>query len=740
MMLFARPSLSMRGMGDYPYDWYMYIFFRYVASCTVPAYVTHQHMLTATPCASGWGAASSGPISSNTWQCRFDTDICEKGGRGAHKCYARCCRFRKVMVGNEPTELEALQTSLLQMAQEDPVQGAVSKAQHAANTTLEKSEEVQAKVTAKAVALKAEAEAFMGEKLEEAKNFALDAANKVEDKIKEQGDKIKNSAAGKVVSAGVQKIDGLLKKLSPGGIAELMIWMDTQKKKINKKIAQVADKLAEKVEPIMDWITEKLLGLLQGALNALPNNAVGKKIKGMVNDAISTFVNGILGEATETLMRLVYDLADKAVDLVFAVFEKGKEAIEKMMAKVKSMVEGFIGSLTGKINSVAGGFFTKFERMFAGKKGKWYFKMLPKEFVDNFSYNLRVMISGVCLKINTKIFDSAMGAFGFHQLSFDNMPLPGPIPSCDGMPYTFPTGWKAPLEEVTQETEMVSLESHMAVGTDLKLNEGLQGILGDELLQVDSQEQFVGSLVKGAKKLAKKGIAKLLKMIPIPSKKDFATDCLVGQKRRVKPEPARESVEDFKFWSFDDAGSKCMTYSTPSKKQPGGVTSAVAACPAGFTMMSGGLTLNGAQVKGTVVDAPSASRSNAWECSITSGVENAQAGKQDVSLLEVESEEGFGAIKKGAKKLLKKVTGKGSLAELTGKSDKKVETHTKFTCSVRCCNFAASHPRGMLRNRPTEQCIHPEKPPTGAHLLHCQYYVACTTCNPLCQALYNISS
>ena len=37
-----------------------------------------------------------------------------------------------------------------------------------------------------------------------------------------------------------------------------------------------------------------------------------------------------------------------------------------------------------------------------------------------------------------------------------------------------------------------------------------------------------------------------------------------------------------------------------------------------------------------------------------------------------------------------------------------------FTCSVRCCEFAQEHPRGMLRNRPTQQCIHPEGTAPGA--------------------------
>ena len=140
---------------------------------------------------------------------------------------------------------------------------------------------------------------------------------------------------------------------------------------------------------------------------------------------------------------------------------------------------------------------------------------------------------------------------------------------------------------------------------------------------------FVDALNNGAKLLKGTGeeylrnqVKKLMnKYLPSAERSKFATECLVGQKLRERKSAveARESVVGDTFWSYRDASSTCLTHSVESKFEPGGVSRAIAVCPAGTTMMSGGLTLAGSQPKGRVVDAPYSKRANAWECSVSDG-------------------------------------------------------------------------------------------------------------------------
>ena len=119
-----------------------------------------------------------------------------------------------------------------------------------------------------------------------------------------------------------------MRHLNNGGVAELMVWAEAQKKKIVDKIGIVANTLEEKIQPVVDVISDIVLALFQNLLNKIPNNIVGKKLKGMVSNAIVSFINGIAGDLTDALVQFVMDVADQAVDLVFNVFDKGKEAIK----------------------------------------------------------------------------------------------------------------------------------------------------------------------------------------------------------------------------------------------------------------------------------------------------------------------------------------------------------------------------------------------------------------------------
>ena len=49
------------------------------------------------------------------------------------------------------------------------------------------------------------------------------------------------------------------------------------------------------------------------------------------------------------------------------------------MAKIKEMVEGFVGQLAGKINFVAGKFYNKFRKIW---DEKWYFQVSPLPRLD----------------------------------------------------------------------------------------------------------------------------------------------------------------------------------------------------------------------------------------------------------------------------------------------------------------------------------------------------------------------
>jgi hypothetical protein len=57
--------------------------------------------------ATGFGLQSSAPVSKDAWQCHFDEKVCKTTKDDqAKKCFARCCRYEQVSIGNQPTFME----------------------------------------------------------------------------------------------------------------------------------------------------------------------------------------------------------------------------------------------------------------------------------------------------------------------------------------------------------------------------------------------------------------------------------------------------------------------------------------------------------------------------------------------------------------------------------------------------------------------------------------------------------
>lgn len=332
-------------------------------------------------------------------------------------------------------------------------------------------------------------------------------------------------------------------------------------------------------------------------------------------------------------------------------FQKMKDWVH---SKIRSTLTGWAGQMANKLSSLGGKIYVKMETWL---DQQWYFEGVTPQYKKNLKANFRIWLSKFLLKLSSGAFSvilkvAAKVGTPIHQVPGHYLQLPGPIPGCDpSRPFLYPAGWTPPMSAATNQSATAFLQM-----SD-KERRGLKGKLNN----------LGGAMKKASGNALKHLIGQFAALLPLPDVDiSFPKRCLVPDGTQpTPPPPPREDVSDARYMNYDEAKSTCVTRTVEGQKdghelldslgRVGGMWRAEAACPEGFTMLSGGMSIEKKTDKvstSTTISAPSRHRKDAWECGLNPGV--------------------------------------------------------AFQCHVRCCQYADARAHGMLRNRATSECMHPE--------------------------------
>jgi len=634
----------------------------------------------------GYGATTSMPLADNQWRCAWDNDVCRNTkGQQSLKCFARCCRFkspRLTGLESQPVASDFNNYNLIQLQtaktpafnrkianripQVPPPVLLSAKVGLNIATTAPEEELLEATTSTEGITETAQ---NIQESVQHVQQQATEAYGHMQDTVKKGYSIV--SKHYKDAEKGFNNVMDTLEGGVPAVQEAAHNWLDSKRQPLIANIEYLGEKVKDGVGSMVNEIENAVMTEFRMMTGTLPKEDAVELYKTVMERGLTVFIRGVSSGVQELISFAVDTVINMAVELVNAIFDELKVTLDDVVEKIRDVVFGLAAHLASKFNEFAGMIHDKLKIWI---NGQWYLLEVEDSFKDAWLLNIRQMLSKVVLAINTKMFDAVLGVFGYHMIE-EKYLSPGAQPGCDPTkPYFYPHDWRPD----SAEDEKGNLAKKGKAGNKgtvfLETNTREKGIIGD----IGAALKSLGDqLINAGKDKIKQIVADVAKLLPSPENDpSFPESCLVGAPTVVAvPAPRedlreREELTDSGFMSYKKAGTQCITVTS----RGGGIVRgdnfyAQAVCPSGFSLLSGGFSLEGTAYDKAVsetemTNAPALDHAGAWEC---------------------------------------RLRGMGERPGL-------------LSCFARCCMYSHPEPKGLLRFRTTKQCVHPTASNTAGHI------------------------